>query len=103
MKLKQKVKLTIVLTVEFIAVAVILLLIFLAGKKTYTVTFDLNGGTLMSGDLVQEVSQGKNATPPTAVKEGCYLHSWSGSYRQVTRDVVIEAVWATSFTPCRRR
>lgn len=93
MKLKQKIKLTIVLAVEFIAIAVILLLIFLAGKKTYTVTFDLNGGTLMSGELVQEVSQGKHATPPVAVKEGCYLHSWSGSYRQVTKDVVIEAVW----------
>ena len=93
MKLKQKVKLTIVLAVEFVAIAVILILIFLAGKKTYTVTFDLNGGTLMSGELVQEIPQGKHATPPTAVKEGCYLHSWSGSFRQVTRDIVIEAVW----------
>lgn len=93
MKKKQKIKLGIVLAVEFIAVAVILLLIFLAGKKTYTVTFDLNGGTLISGELEQKVPQGKSATPPKALKEGCYLHSWSASYREVTRDMVIEAVW----------
>ena len=93
MKLKQKIKLSIILAVEFVAIVVILLLIFFAGKKTYTVTFDLNGGTLISGDVVQEVAQGKSATPPTVAKEGCYLHSWSASYRQITADVVIEAVW----------
>ena len=93
MKLKQKVKLSIIIGVEFAAIVAVLLLIFFAGKKTYTVTFDLNGGTLVGGELVQEVSQGKNATPPQAVKEGCYLHSWRGSYKSVTKDVVVEAVW----------
>lgn len=93
MKLKQKVKLGIVLGVEFVTIAVILALIFFAGKKSYTVTFDPNGGTLISGDLVQTVPQGKNATPPNVAKDGCYLHSWSASYRQITRDIVIEAVW----------
>ena len=83
--MKQKIKLGIILGVEFVAIAVILILIFLAGKKSYTVTFDLNGGTLLSGDLVQTVSQGKNATAPKVAKEGCYLHSWSASYKQVTR------------------
>ena len=91
--MKQKIKLGIILGVEFIAIAVILILIFFAGKKSYRVTFDLNGGTLIAGDLEQVVAQGKNATPPTVAKDGCYLHSWSGSYRQVTRDVVITAVW----------
>ena len=91
--MKQKIKLGIILGVEFIAIAVILILIFFAGKKTYKVTFDLNGGTLISGELVQTVPQGKNATPPTVAKEGCYLRSWSASYKQVTRDIVVEAVW----------
>lgn len=91
--MKQKIKLGIILGVEFIAITVILILIFFAGKKSYRVTFDLNGGTLIAGDLEQVVAQGKNATPPTVAKDGCYLHSWSGSYRQVTRDVVITAVW----------
>ena len=91
--MKQKIKLGIILGVEFIAITLILLLIFFAGKKTYTVTFDLNGGTLISGELVQNVTQGKNATPPTVAKDGCYLRSWSASYKQITHDTVIEAVW----------
>ena len=91
--MKQKIKLGIILGVEFVAIAVILILIFFAGKKTYKVTFDLNGGTLISGDLEQTVSQGKNATPPEVAKEGCYLHSWSASYKRITNDIVIKAVW----------
>ena len=91
--MKQKIKLGIILGAEFVAITVILLLIFFAGKKSYHVTFDLNGGTLISGDLEQVVPQGKNATPPTVAKDGCYLHSWSASYRQITKDVVIRAVW----------
>ena len=91
--MKQKIKLGIILGVEFVAITLILVLIFFAGKKTYTVTFDLNGGTLISGELEQVVSQGKSATPPTVAKDGCYLHSWSASYHQVTRDIVIKAVW----------
>ncbi len=93
MKLSHKVKLSIMFGVEFIAIAIVILLVFFAGKKSYTVTFDLDGGTLLSGDLVQEVAQGKNATPPSTAKEGCYFHSWSASYKQVTRDIVIKAIW----------
>ena len=93
MKVKQRVKLLIILGVEFIAIAVMLLLIFFAGKKVHTVTFDLNGGTLLSGDTVQKVTQGQNANPPTVTKDGCYFLQWSASYRQVTRDLVIKAIW----------
>ena len=91
--MKQKIKLGIILGVEFIAITVILMLIFFAGKKTYTVKFDLNGGTLVSGELVQNVAPGKSATAPKVAKEGCYLHSWSASYKNVTSDIVVKAVW----------
>lgn len=91
--MKQKVKLGIILGVEFIAITVILALIFFAGKKTYKVTFDLNGGILISGELEQTVTQGKSATAPVVAKDGCYLHSWSGSFKQVTHDIVVKAVW----------
>lgn len=91
--MKQKVKLAIIFGVEFLAIAIILLLVFLAGKKSYTVTFDLDGGTLISGELVQEVSQGNNANPPTVVKDGCYFHSWSASYYRITKDITIKAIW----------
>ena len=93
MKAKQRIKLFIVLGIEAIAIAVMLLLIFFAGKQVYTVTFDLNGGILLNGDLEQKVTQGHNATPPTVAKEGHYLLMWSGSYNRVTNDVTVYAVW----------
>lgn len=90
---KNRIKLFVIFGVEFVAIAIVLLLIFFAGKKSYTVTFDLDGGILLSGDLVQEVRQGGSATPPNAAKDGCFLHSWSASYSQVTKDMLIRAVW----------
>ena len=99
MKARQRIKLFIILGVEFIAIAVMLLLIFFAGKQVYTVEFDLNGGTLLSGDLVQKVTQGHNATAPTATKEGCYFLKWSGSYNKVTKDVYVKAIWEYETSP----
>jgi hypothetical protein len=69
------------------------MLIFLEGKKSYTVQFDPNGGTVLSGSLEQHVMQGQDAVPPSVVKDGAYLRGWSTSYRRITRDIVIEAVW----------
>ena len=91
--MKHKIKLGIILGLEFVAIIVILVLIFFAGKKTYTVRFDLNGGVLISGELEQTVTQGKSATAPTVAKDGCYLHSWSTSFKNVTKDIVVKAVW----------
>ena len=91
--MKQKIKIWIILGVEFIALAAMLLLIFFAGKRSYTVTFDLNGGTLLSGETVQKVTQGHHATPPKVTKDGCYFLEWSTSYREVTKDLVIKAIW----------
>lgn len=99
LKIKQRIKLLIILGVEFIAIATILLLIFFAGKQSYTVTFDLNGGTLISGDTEQRVTQGHHATPPTATKEGHYFLMWSGSYREVTHDTVVVAIWEYETSP----
>lgn len=91
--MKQKTKLIIILVVEFVAIAAILLMIFFAGKKSYTVKFELNGGTLISGDLEQRVTQGQNATAPTVTKDGCYFLKWSTSYTRVTRDLTVVAIW----------
>ena len=97
--MKEKLKLIVILGVEFAAIAIMLVLIFMAGKQQYTVTFDLNGGTLIGGSLSQSVSQGSNATPPSAVKEGHYLRGWSGSYKGVTHDVTVYAIWEYETTP----
>ena len=91
--MNHKLKLFIFISVEMIAIVTIFLLILFAGKKSYTVTFDLNGGELLSGDLVQTVTRGQNANPPTVTKDGCFLLKWSDSYSKVTRDVYTKAVW----------
>lgn len=90
---KGRISIIVTFTVLFTTVFALLLMIFFAGKKTYVVQFDLNGGTLISGVLEQHVTRGQDAVPPTVVKDGAYLRSWSTSYRQITKDVVIEAIW----------
>lgn len=90
---KARIKLWIILGVEFLAIIAMLCMIYFAGKKVYTVRFELNGGVLISGETEQRVTQGNNATAPTVSKNGCYLLKWSTSYSRVTRDLVVEAIW----------
>lgn len=92
-KYTGKLKIIIAFGLLFLIVSILLMLIFLEGKKTYTVQFDPNGGTVLSGSLEQHVMQGQDAVPPSIVKDGAYLRGWSTSYRRITRDIVIEAVW----------
>lgn len=97
--MKHKLKLAFILGVEFIAIAIVLVLIFFSGKKQYTVIFDVDGGTVLSGNLEQRVTQGHSATPPSVVKEGHYLRGWSGNYKEITHNVEITAIWEYETTP----
>ena len=92
-KYRGRFKILLVFGILFLLVSVLLTLIFLEGKKTYTVEFDLDGGTLLGGSLEQRVMQGQDAIPPAVVKDGAYLRGWSTSYRRITKDVVIKAIW----------
>ena len=92
-KYKGRLKIVLVFGLLFLIVSVLLMLIFLDSKRTYTVQFDPNGGTVLSGSLEQRVLQGQDAVPPSVVMEGAVLRGWSTSYRRITRDVIIEAVW----------
>ena len=94
-----KLKFVIILGVEFLAIAILLLLVFFAGKRSYDVTFDINGGTLISGSVVQRVTQGQDANPPAVVKDGHYLRGWSGSYKGITSNRTIRAIWEYETTP----
>ena len=96
-KYQGRLKIIIVFGILFLLVAVLLMLIFLEGKKSYTVEFDLDGGTLLGGSLEQRVIQGQDAIPPSVVKDGAFLRGWSTSYRRITKDVVIKAVWEYVF------
>ena len=88
-----KTKIIIAFGILFLLVSILLGIIFLDSKKTYTVTFDPNGGTVLSGSLEQRVLQGQDAVPPSVVMDGAVLRGWSTSYRRVTKDIVVEAVW----------
>lgn len=89
----KRYRLYIFIGLEVLAVFIIFLLILFAGRKTYTVNFELNGGELISGDLEQHVRRGGSATPPNVAREGCYLLKWSGQYSKVTGDSTVVAVW----------
>ena len=62
-------------------------------KPTYTVTFDLNGGELVSGELTQTVTEGENAVCPEAVN-GRLALAWDKSAENITADTVITAQWS---------
>ena len=62
--------------------------------QTWTVTFDLAGGTRTGGgQLSQTVNNGANATLPTVTRTGHTLTGWSGSHTNVTSNRTITAQW----------
>lgn len=64
---------------------------------TYTVTFDLAGGTRTGGGaLTQTVVAGGNATPPTCSRSGYTFAGWNGSYTNVTSNRTITAKWTAN-------
>lgn len=86
-------KLLVFLFVEFLVAITVVILTMFAGRKSFTVTFDLNGGTHISGSLVQTIRYGNSATLPEATKEGSYLLGWDQPHTQITKDVTIKAIW----------
>jgi len=61
--------------------------------KVYTVTFDLNGGTLSEGTLVQTVREGGSATAPSCSRTGYELKGWSVPFSAVYADITAVAQW----------
>lgn len=65
-------------------------------KVYYTVTFDGNGGRLISGEEVQQVQCYANASPPVYEKTGYTLidtDGWGGITFGITEDKTIIAEW----------
>ncbi len=60
--------------------------------KTFTVTFNLNGGTLISGELTQVIEEGKAATAP-ATSNGHKSLKWDKDFSNITSDITVNAVW----------
>ena len=66
--------------------------------NTYTVTFDANGGGIESGEGVQTVTEGADATPPTVERKGYKFDGWEGNYTAVTADSSVRAKWTPVYT-----
>lgn len=69
-----------------------LCMLFAACSRKYTVTFRLNGGTLVSGELVQTVDAGDDAVAPKVEMKNMTL-SWNKDFSEVSRDMVVTAQW----------
>lgn len=91
--MKKNIKLIIFLSIQLTIVLAICLVILFDGKKHYTVTFDANGGTYMSGEMVQSVRYGESAKTPIIVKEGCVFVRWDGEYKNIKKDSTVTAIW----------
>lgn len=90
---RQRVALITIVAIQIIAIVLILTLTFFANKTFHTVTFDLDGGTLVSGKLTQRVPVGRGAYAPQVAKHGYYLRGWSEKFDAVTQDIVVKAIW----------
>jgi len=62
------------------------------GERKITVTFDGNGGTLISGEEVQIVSDSGLLVPPVYEKEGYDFVGWDRDF-DILSDTTLNAVW----------
>ncbi len=63
------------------------------GEREFTVRFFANGGTLVSGEEVQIVSNASEIIPPVYEKEG-YLLSFDKIIKNIKGDTEVHAVWS---------
>ena len=64
-------------------------------EQTYTVTFNLNGGTRTGGgELIQTVAKGSAATAPTVSRSSYTFTGWDKSFDNVTADLTVTASWS---------
>ena len=66
--------------------------------KTHEVRFELNGGTLVSGELLQTVNDGESAEAPTVEREGYEFSGWNKDLDNVKENVVAAALWTKLYT-----
>lgn len=83
-----------------------LLMLLLSGctRRTYTVTFDPNGGEVLSGRRVQKVAPGESAEAPTVYRRGLPV-KWDRDFSAVNENMTVTAVWedithTVTFDPC---
>ncbi len=63
----------------------------------YEVRFEMNGGTLVDGRLLQRVEEGSAAAAPEVEREGFAFDGWSESFDSVTENMVVVAQWSRRY------
>lgn len=64
-----------------------------AGDVTYSVQFEMNGGSLVSGRLLQHVHEGEAAIPPVLERDGYVQTGWNEDFDSVHEDLIVVALW----------
>lgn len=91
--MKKRLGIMIFIAVDLLILLAVVLITFSHTKDYYKVRFDLNGGTLISGNLEQTIRFGNNAIPPVVTKDGEIFLEWSDDFTTITEDKVIYALW----------
>ena len=67
------------------------------GPKSHEVRFELNGGELVSGELLQEIQDGESAEAPQVKREGYEFKGWSEDLDGVKKNMVVVAQWTKTY------
>ena len=87
------------ISIALIVIIIVLLIVFLANRngKTYTVTFNTNGGTIVEQQKVSK--NGKVLKPQTPTRKGYIFDEWKCDNQTydfntpVTKDIILVASW----------
>lgn len=60
----------------------------------YEVRFEMNGGTLVSGQLLQRIEAGGSAEAPAVERAGYAFDGWEPAFDSVTENMVVLAKWS---------
>lgn len=63
-------------------------------RNKYTVTFDGNGGTRVSGNTTQQVKYGGSATAPSFTRTGYTFAGWDREFNNIDDIITITAQWS---------
>ncbi len=66
------------------------------GPKAFDVTFDGNGGTLVSGETVQTVESAADIVAPEFSRTGYTFASWDKTLSEITASTTVKAQWTAN-------
>ena len=63
----------------------------------YEIRFEMNGGTLISGQLLQRIEEGGAAEAPEVQRAGYVFDGWDKSFDAVSESMVVVAQWTPTY------